>query len=412
MFASIQSIEEHVRRIRPDFMISFICVTFGEYLYYLVAKRLGIPFLNIRVTKIDNYVTVAPDIFEPSKNVVGCYNNLDREDISKEISDFADGYLKKLSASRIKYEGQNLIGRRDRGWKRFWNGFFRMPRILLKIGASKLGLVSKPYVENDNHQPNPLIGAFYDQIVKPVRSRFIKKLFSNRFIRLKDLHGQPFAFFPLHIEPEISLFVYSRPYLNQIEVVRWVARSLPTNWKLVLKEHPNKPFYWSKGFYKKIFEIPNVYMVPHETSTYELNQLSKIIFTFASFVGLEALGIGRPVICFGLSPYDCLPPFMYRRIDDPRTIGDETFELIKNFRKEDQYLKRYIAAVVKESERFDWYTLGRSNVKGDRERLDDFLNDPNYREQFINFSKYLAGKIKSEISNLEDREMNHTMVER
>ena len=43
---------------------------------------------------------------------------------------------------------------------------------------------------------------------------------------------------PKQKEPEVTLLVWGRPYINQIEVARKFARCLPVGMKLVVKEHP------------------------------------------------------------------------------------------------------------------------------------------------------------------------------
>jgi hypothetical protein len=66
----------------------------------------------------------------------------------------------------------------------------------------------------------------------------------------------------MQTEHEVSLLCYSKPYLNQIEIIKQVKLSLPIGYVLLIKEHP-----WSVGkrklsYYKKNLNITRVYFVP------------------------------------------------------------------------------------------------------------------------------------------------------
>ena len=71
----------------------------------------------------------------------------------------------------------------------------------------------------DNHISGyigPLVG---QRIIRPMRARQMEWHFDNFYLRLKDLSILNYAFFPLHTEPEVTLSVYSKPYLNPINEI-------------------------------------------------------------------------------------------------------------------------------------------------------------------------------------------------
>ena len=69
----------------------------------------------------------------------------------------------------------------------------------------------------------------------------------SKYVKNQDLKNINYAFFPLHTEPEVTLLVYSKPYMNQIEAIRLISHNLPIGMKLIVKEHP-----WNIGK-RKIF---------------------------------------------------------------------------------------------------------------------------------------------------------------
>ncbi len=383
-------IRRHVEIVKPDFIVSFINVTFGEYLYYLIAKRYNIPFLNIRNTKIENYVICAPDIFEPATNVKKRYLNFEKNKIPKEIRDFSKSYITSLKTKRVTYEGQNYI-----------NNSVLMANVnIIGIGKSikstitwLIDRIKHPVENKDNQMPNIMLLSWYNEVIKPFRYKRVRKYFQKNFVTLDDLQNVQFAFFPLHLEPEISLLTYSKPFMNQIEAIRWFALSLPVGWKLVIKDHPKDPFYRKFGYFKKIFEIPNTLMIDPNASTFDIIKMAKVIFIISGFVGLEALCNGKPVIALGHTSFELLPASMYRHVDNPETIGHMLMDLLENYNQDNRALEKYIASVVCESVRFDWYSIGK-NLRDMKKIPASWYNKNNeYSEQFNSLANYLKRRI-------------------
>ena len=50
-----------MNKFKPDIIVSHSTATFGILITYMIAKRLNIKFVNLRYTKIDNYITFARD---------------------------------------------------------------------------------------------------------------------------------------------------------------------------------------------------------------------------------------------------------------------------------------------------------------------------------------------------------------
>ena len=102
-------IQKHLDRVKPDFILSFICVTFGEYLYFLFAKARNIPFLNLRNTRIENFMTVSEDIFEPASNLMQRYQKMKDEEVPENINAFSNQWVSNLKVKRNSYEGQDYL---------------------------------------------------------------------------------------------------------------------------------------------------------------------------------------------------------------------------------------------------------------------------------------------------------------
>lgn len=117
----------------------------------------------------------------------------------------------------------------------------------------------------------------------------------------------PFAFFPLHYEPEATTLVHGSYFGNQLETVRNIARSLPIGWTLAVKEHFYMRGLRAPNFYRELRRIPSVRLLPFSVPTNRLISKAAVVVVIASTCGLEAGLIGRPVVVLGDYPWDYAP---------------------------------------------------------------------------------------------------------
>lgn len=132
------------------------------------------------------------------------------------------------------------------------------------------------------------------------------KLADARFLT-EEIPGRPYAFYPLHMEPEAALLVHGSYFEDQIQVVRNIARSLPVGWELAVKEHPVMRGMRPLPFYRALASIPSVRLLPFEIPTNQVALGSKLVAVVSGTVGLESSAVGKPVLMFGEFPWDYAP---------------------------------------------------------------------------------------------------------
>ena len=94
-------------------------------------------------------------------------------------------------------------------------------------------------------------------------------------------------------------------YVDQLEVIRSIAKSLPVNYKLYVKDHPlqGNSGWKSTTYYKQILELPNVELlhasIPHD----EILKNCSMTITITGSAGLESIFSQKPVIVFGNTIY-------------------------------------------------------------------------------------------------------------
>ena len=101
----IREMEHLFDRLKPDAVVTFICVTIGEYLAYLIAKKRNIPFLNLRPTRIKNFFFAGESVLEPSEYLKEQYVRMKKESIPSHLLEEVDNYLKQTRMSHAMYEG-------------------------------------------------------------------------------------------------------------------------------------------------------------------------------------------------------------------------------------------------------------------------------------------------------------------
>jgi CDP-glycerol glycerophosphotransferase (TagB/SpsB family) len=190
----------------------------------------------------------------------------------------------------------------------------------------------------------------------------------ERYIREADLQGLRYVFFPLHTEPEVSLLVYGRPFVNQIEIVRMLALSLPVDTVLVVKEHPWMVGKRSLAAYKKMLDIPRVRFADPALEARLLVKQAVLVAVVTGSVALEAAMLNKPVITFGDCPYNLLPDTMVRRCADPRRLQVMIREVLGQHKADEEALLAYVTAVFDTSVSANLYSvlLGKANVHTER----------------------------------------------
>ena len=119
----------------------------------------------------------------------------------------------------------------------------------------------------------------------------------------------PFIYFPMNVDEEMNILHYAPYYTNQIEVIRHIAKSIPINYVLYVKEHiASKLRGWmNQDYYKEIMEIPNVVLVNPLFDNNILLKNSKLLVAIRGTTPLKAIKYGKASVIFGDQPFEVLP---------------------------------------------------------------------------------------------------------
>lgn len=337
------AIKQFIDDIKPKLIIGgFTPVTFGEYIFYLCAKAEGIKYINLNPTKILNYVTFSEEIYREFPHIEKTY----KEYISKDEEDvFLEEGNRYLGTKNGKYEGV-VISSPTFPYKKWVADMLKWP------------LVATHYYLKRAYLDNQVRGYhwryFFNKIYNPLKDRAVQRLLP--YSGPEKLSQVKFAYYPLHVEPEIALSIFGREHLNQIELVRNIAKSIPVTWKLVVKDHPVGVGRRNIKYYKKLLEIPNVVLVNHYADSRAVIKNAKMIFTVSGFSGFEAILEKKPVITFGKTFYNILPEFIVRHVRSLQDLPETVLELLDSYRYSEKDISCLIAAVIKNSVPLNLYS--------------------------------------------------------
>ena len=183
------------------------------------------------------------------------------------------------------------------------------------------------------------------------RYRAQRLLKSKLFSPADALKEWRYVFFPLHLSPEASTMVLSPMLTDQIAVIEALAKSLPAEMILVVKEHTPMLGRRPAGFYERIAQFPRVVLVsPFETAI-ELIKHAELTCVITGSAAWEALVLQRPALCLG--------PAIYQMVGEGIMQCGELSRLPAAVKEalclapvSDERLVRYVASVLKESFEF------------------------------------------------------------
>ncbi len=155
----------------------------------------------------------------------------------------------------------------------------------------------------NSHPANILINIFH--------MRKMKRFYDS--IAVEFDMSKKYIFYALHFDPEANTMARAR-FSNQLSVIKQLSQSLPKDWILYVKEHPdqfklNKPGWWfyllsihkyrTKDFYKELLKFDNVNLLKHKVKSQEIIESAEAVSTINGSIASEALIFKKSLILFG-----------------------------------------------------------------------------------------------------------------
>jgi Capsule polysaccharide biosynthesis protein len=143
---------------------------------------------------------------------------------------------------------------------------------------------------------DPLVAAwalFRRAVKRRLRMRRVLRLFQDR------VEADRYFLYPLHFHPEASTSILASDFVDELSVIKAIAFRLPSDVKLVVKEHPSATALQPLSFYRELDALPNVELLAPNTDAKQMARKSIGVICLTSTLGFEAAAMNKPVICLG-----------------------------------------------------------------------------------------------------------------
>ena len=361
--AAAKEIISFLKTEKPDFLVMSVVSSLGSMLLYHIAKKEGVKTFIIRPSRLSNDYQIASENYTGFSWAEKIFNELQS---GKRISP------KKQEAISILEKFRNHPAPFIKDFhpsvkpisKTKQLEFLLPSRLLNNISwFIKLNLAYFLKKERDYTDEIPWY-SIWDKIKRKCRNlRGYNDLYS------KPDFNEKFAFYPLQLQPEISTMLMAPLYTDQITNIRHIARSLPMEFKLYVKEHFNMFGFRPRSYYKELLKIPNVKLIDPVFPGFDLIQNAKLIFVLTATTGWEAIFLKKPVISFGEIFYNALSTVKKCRSFEelPYIIKKQ----LENFQHNEEELINFISAILEDSVHADIYTLWEKDMSDERLAKED-----------------------------------------
>lgn len=191
------------------------------------------------------------------------------------------------------------------------------------------------------------------QELKSILKRKYRQSFIDKNLLTEIPKNEKFIYYPLAVDAERNLLIGAPFHTNQIEVIRFISKSIPVDYKLYVKETPalSIRFWRSTSEYKELLDIPNVRLFHPSIPAEKLIENCSLVITITGSTGFDAAFFQKPSIIFSELNYSVLPSVnQINSLEElPSAINDS---LKKKVNPDD--LNKYLSYIEKNSFEFDW----------------------------------------------------------
>ena len=319
------------------------------------AKFYNVKILVPETSRFKNYFFFSPSIYASNDKIKKYYLSKKNNSHNNFKSNIFYNDIKKLGAPIAENEASR--NQKFYSYRNFFQKFLgdNIYAICKHIFFYLLFLIGFKIKHLNVLGEYNLISSIKDEI-------YLKKMLKKMLLLKSPNLKQKYVYFPLHLIPETSTLLMGNDFMNQGFLVELISKSIPSDCKLYVKEHPS--MFSSHGrkaqFYKRLKLLPNVELVPVNINGIKLIKNSELVIVVDGSSGFEALLMGKPVVTMKYFIYS------FMNLNETNYNINNLYLDIKNAIKKNKKIsakvlekkvKRLIQSIMSTS-----YTLRRSNV--------------------------------------------------
>lgn len=361
-----RAIIEFLDREKPDFIFLPVVSAIGNMLFYHVGKKKGIKVLVGAETRIKQGYVLSETYTGFSSVEKRFHELMSGAGPSKKEAE-AIQYITTYRDKPAPYlyvmnQFKNVGRKKELRWLYPPNLFRSAAWFATMVGRT----LKKGHRDYDDESPAAF---FIDRTKRKIRS----------FIGFDDLFenfdsNRDYAYYPLHVEPEIATLLLGPHWTNQINLIKQIAQSLPLHFKLYVKEHPAMLGYRQRLYYKELKKIPNVVLLNPNTDPYSIIKHARLITTISGTAGWEGVLFKKPVITFGHVYYNTLSTV--KRMTNIEELASLVKAQLEHHAHNENELVQYVAALLENSADIGLHEIWEKGMDPEQEkvRIEAFTN--------------------------------------
>lgn len=326
-----QLFDEILESVNPNYIIMKITDNLQTYLLHDMCYSKGVKILTASDARCGSRIVISsdPGKIESSKIFESLdFSHMNMTELQKYVGIYSNSVQKIVKRAGI-------------------SNFNRV-----KLSMKYFFLISTPDFKNFYaNKGRNLLSVLKNSIFLILKSWYRKKFLDSN-CRYDVETKTKIVYFPIHLEPERSISIAAPHYADQLNLITNIAKSLPIDCKLYVKEHPmSSRFGWHPiSFYKKLFNLPNVEVIHPSFPNNEILQKSSLIVTISGTTSIEAAFYGIPSIIFADSIFSKIS--LIKRIKNIEELPNLIRQLIGKKISESE-LNDYVEFIKQNSFEFD-----------------------------------------------------------
>jgi len=271
--------EQILDEVNPDFVIIKKTDWHHNQLFYDVCRAKGIKILMMIPTRLGFRVIISQRADKLDNTLIETQTPLKNK---KELEETLKNYNSFEQVNKFRKNFQVYNSNKFIDTVRFFSNPFD-------------NSYQKRYSNWKRSKSKIILKNLISGIQSKRREKFLEE------ISIKEINNESFVYFPLQFEPERTLLVDAPFYTDQLEVIRQIAKSVPIDYKLYVKEHPiMKLKGWRDiQYYRNINNLPNVELIHPSVNPKEIYEKCSLVITGTGTSSFEATFFAKPSIVFG-----------------------------------------------------------------------------------------------------------------
>ncbi len=182
----------------------------------------------------------------------------------------------------------------------------------------------------------------------------------NNYSSLSDC--EHFVYFPFHVPNDVAITLRSPEYLDQLALVEFLARAVPHEMNVVIKEHPAMiGALGADRLSTMLNKYDNLNLVAPSTNNYDVIIKSRAVVTINSKSGAEAAMLGKPVFVLGNAFYENSP--LVDRIESVKMLPEAISCPLRGAKKDANEIESYFQTVWNHTWIGELYVNDPKNIK-------------------------------------------------